>query len=31
MNCKHPDLHLGETLGDFKEFTQTFDVSIRED
>lgn len=29
MNCKHPDLHLGETLTDFKEFTQTFDAHMK--
>lgn len=25
LNCSHPDLTLGETLGDFKEFCQSFD------
>nr|CAG4641887.1 EOG090X0A33 [Eurycercus lamellatus] len=29
LNCKHPDLHLGATLGDFKEFTQTFDGNMK--
>jgi len=29
LNCKHPDLKLGSTLGDFKEFTQTFDVAMK--
>nr|SVE73700.1 EOG090X0A33 [Daphnia atkinsoni] len=29
LNCKHPDLHLGPTLGDFKEFTQTFDANMK--
>lgn len=26
LNVKHPDLKLGETLNDFKEFTQSFDA-----
>nr|SVE75270.1 EOG090X0A33 [Daphnia dolichocephala] len=29
LNCKHPDLRLGPTLGDFKEFTQTFDANMK--
>lgn len=29
LNCKHPDLHLGSTLTDFKEFTQTFDGNMK--
>lgn len=29
LNCKHPDLKLGSTLGEFKEFTQTFDVAMK--
>lgn len=29
LNCKHPDLHLGPTLGEFKEFTQTFDANMK--
>lgn len=26
LNCKHPDITLGSTLGDFKEFCQSFDA-----
>lgn len=26
LNCKHPDLTLGETLTDFKDFCQSFDA-----
>jgi Ubiquitin carboxyl-terminal hydrolase, family 1 len=26
LNVNHPDMSLGETLGDFKEFTQSFDA-----
>nr|SVE77747.1 EOG090X0A33 [Daphnia lumholtzi]SVE78375.1 EOG090X0A33 [Daphnia lumholtzi]SVE79004.1 EOG090X0A33 [Daphnia lumholtzi] len=29
LNCKHPDLHLGPTLSEFKEFTQTFDANMK--
>nr|CAG4650338.1 EOG090X0A33 [Sida crystallina] len=29
LNCKHPDIQLGTTLGDFKEFTQTFDSNMK--
>nr|SVE74325.1 EOG090X0A33 [Daphnia barbata] len=29
LNCKHPDLRLGPTLGEFKEFTQTFDANMK--
>jgi len=29
LNCKHPDLKLGSTLGEFKEFTQTFDTAMK--
>lgn len=29
LNCKHPDLHLGPTLGEFKEFTQAFDANMK--
>ena len=29
LNCKHPDIQLGATLGDFKEFTQTFDANMK--
>lgn len=26
LNVKHPDLQLGDTLSEFKEFTQSFDA-----
>jgi ubiquitin carboxyl-terminal hydrolase L5 len=26
LNLNHEDVKLGETLGDFKEFTQSFDA-----
>ena len=29
LNCKHPDLHLGPTLGEFREFTQAFDANMK--
>ncbi|XP_050417949.1 ubiquitin carboxyl-terminal hydrolase isozyme L5 isoform X1 [Patella vulgata] len=29
LNCKHPDLELGDTLSSFKEFSQSFDPAIR--
>nr|CAG4648091.1 EOG090X0A33 [Moina brachiata]SVE93146.1 EOG090X0A33 [Moina brachiata] len=29
LNCKHPDLQLGQTLSEFKEFTQTFDGNMK--
>ena len=29
MNCKHADLNLGPTLTDFREFTKTFDASMK--
>ena len=28
LNCKHPDLQLGDTLSSFKEFSQTFDPAV---
>lgn len=29
LNCKHPDLQLGDTLSSFKEFSQNFDPALR--
>ena len=29
LNCKYPDIDLGSTLGDFREFTQTFDANMK--
>lgn len=29
LNCKHSDLQLGNTLSEFKEFTQTFDPNMK--
>ncbi|KAF4517809.1 hypothetical protein B566_EDAN003014 [Ephemera danica] len=29
LNCKHPDLSLGSTLSDFKDFCQTFDAHMK--
>lgn len=29
MNCKHPDLKLGSTLKELKEFTMAFDASMK--
>lgn len=29
LNCKHPDLTLGSTLTDFKEFSQSFDATMK--
>lgn len=29
LNCKHPDLSLGSTLTDFKDFCQTFDAHMK--
>nr|CAG4649529.1 EOG090X0A33 [Scapholeberis mucronata]SVE93761.1 EOG090X0A33 [Scapholeberis mucronata] len=29
LNSKHPDLHLGPTLSEFKEFTQAFDANMK--
>ncbi|KAK9500953.1 hypothetical protein O3M35_002110 [Rhynocoris fuscipes] len=29
LNCKHPDLELGPTLTQFKEFCQTFDPNMK--
>jgi len=29
LNNKHPDLHLGSTLTEFKEFTQSFDLHMK--
>lgn len=28
MNCAHQDIHLGETLSEFKEFSQSFDAAV---
>ena len=28
LNCKHPDLQLGDTLSSFKEFSQNFDPAV---
>nr|CAG4638607.1 EOG090X0A33 [Cyclestheria hislopi] len=29
LNCQHPDIQLGSTLTEFKEFTQTFDSNMK--
>ncbi|XP_044157212.1 ubiquitin carboxyl-terminal hydrolase isozyme L5 isoform X1 [Bufo gargarizans] len=29
LNTTHPDVNLGETLSEFKEFTQTFDAAMK--
>jgi len=29
LNCKHSDVTLGETLGNFKEFSQSFDATMK--
>lgn len=29
MNCKHSDLNLGSTLSEFREFTKSFDASMK--
>ncbi|XP_018430179.1 PREDICTED: ubiquitin carboxyl-terminal hydrolase isozyme L5 [Nanorana parkeri] len=29
LNTNHPDVHLGETLSEFKEFTQSFDAAMK--
>uniref|UniRef100_UPI00398E6C7B ubiquitin carboxyl-terminal hydrolase isozyme L5 n=1 Tax=Pristiophorus japonicus TaxID=55135 RepID=UPI00398E6C7B len=29
LNCIHPDIELGETLGEFKEFSQSFDAAMK--
>ncbi|XP_074647990.1 ubiquitin carboxyl-terminal hydrolase isozyme L5-like [Tubulanus polymorphus] len=29
LNCQHKDIELGETLGQFKEFTQSFDPATK--
>lgn len=28
LNCAHQDIHLGETLSEFKEFSQSFDAAV---
>lgn len=28
LNCTHPDMHLGETLTEFREFSQSFDAAV---
>ncbi|KFP93626.1 Ubiquitin carboxyl-terminal hydrolase isozyme L5, partial [Haliaeetus albicilla] len=29
LNCVHQDIHLGETLSEFKEFSQSFDAAMK--
>ncbi|NWI98540.1 UCHL5 hydrolase, partial [Crypturellus undulatus] len=29
LNCTHQDIHLGETLSEFKEFSQSFDAAMK--
>ncbi|XP_024831803.1 ubiquitin carboxyl-terminal hydrolase isozyme L5 isoform X1 [Bos taurus] len=29
LNCTHQDVHLGETLSEFKEFSQSFDAAMK--
>ncbi|XP_042321021.1 ubiquitin carboxyl-terminal hydrolase isozyme L5 isoform X2 [Sceloporus undulatus] len=29
LNCTHQDVHLGETLAEFKEFSQSFDAAMK--
>ncbi|EMP32826.1 Ubiquitin carboxyl-terminal hydrolase isozyme L5 [Chelonia mydas] len=29
LNCIHQDIHLGETLAEFKEFSQSFDAAMK--
>ncbi|NWU80627.1 UCHL5 hydrolase, partial [Onychorhynchus coronatus] len=29
LNCAHQDIHLGETLSEFKEFSQSFDAAMK--
>ncbi|KAM4721914.1 ubiquitin carboxyl-terminal hydrolase isozyme L5 isoform 1-T1 [Rhinophrynus dorsalis] len=29
LNTTHPDVHLGETLSEFREFTQSFDAAMK--
>ncbi|XP_055074013.1 ubiquitin carboxyl-terminal hydrolase isozyme L5 [Misgurnus anguillicaudatus] len=29
LNCIHPDIHLGETLTEFKEFSNSFDAAMK--
>jgi ubiquitin carboxyl-terminal hydrolase L5 len=29
LNCKHPDVSLGATLTDFKEFCHSFDANMK--
>ncbi|XP_038614355.1 ubiquitin carboxyl-terminal hydrolase isozyme L5 [Tachyglossus aculeatus] len=29
LNCAHRDVHLGETLSEFKEFSQSFDAAMK--
>uniref|UniRef100_F6ZHF1 Ubiquitin carboxyl-terminal hydrolase n=1 Tax=Ornithorhynchus anatinus TaxID=9258 RepID=F6ZHF1_ORNAN len=29
LNCTHRDVHLGETLSEFKEFSQSFDAAMK--
>eukprot|EP00058_Branchiostoma_floridae_P007003 XP_002592491.1 hypothetical protein BRAFLDRAFT_118926 [Branchiostoma floridae] len=29
LNCRHPDIELGETLANFKEFVQHFDATMK--
>ena len=29
LNCAHQDIRLGETLSEFKEFSQSFDAAMK--
>lgn len=29
LNCTHPDIQLGDTLGEFREFSQSFDAAMK--
>uniref|UniRef100_A0A4W4FK98 Ubiquitin carboxyl-terminal hydrolase n=1 Tax=Electrophorus electricus TaxID=8005 RepID=A0A4W4FK98_ELEEL len=29
LNCSHPDMHLGETLTEFREFSHSFDAAMK--
>lgn len=29
LNCSHPDIQLGDTLGEFREFSQSFDAAMK--
>lgn len=30
LNCSHPDMLLGDTLTEFREFSQSFDAAVRQ-